>query len=106
MPHARHLPFGRVAVAQTALVVVFRLVRPHIVQDVLADQRMHVPFRMPFRHGSGLGSGGFPIAAAGLGVPFALAFDPVDGPIVGDPVPVVGQTTRGVDATEPVRVRW
>ena len=105
MPHARGLPFGWPPVAQASLVVVFRLVGPHVGEHVLAHERMHVAFRMAVWCRGGLRERPA-VPAAGLGVPFALAFDPVDGPIVGDPVPVVGQTTRGVDATEPVRVRW
>ena len=41
----------------------------------------------------------------GFGVPFAVAFDLGDGPVVGDLVPVVGETARGIDTAKPERVR-
>ena len=61
-------------------------------------------FRVVVRYGCGLGDG---LAAAGPGfrVAFALVFELADGPVVGDLIPVVGQSAGGVDATEPVRVR-
>lgn len=100
----RHLPFGWLAVAQASLVVVFVLVWPHVVQDMLADKRMHVTFRMTFRHRGRLGHGPT-VTLMGFGVPFALAFDLGDGPVVGDLVPVVGETARGIDTAKPERVR-
>ena len=71
---------------------------------MLADQRMHVTFRMTFRHRGRLGHGPT-VTLMGFGVPFALAFDLGDGPVVGDLVPVVGETARGIDTAEPERVR-
>ena len=84
--------------------VVFVLVWPHVVQDMLADKRMHVTFRMTFRHRGRLGHGPT-VTLMGFGVPFALAFDLGDGPVVGDLVPVVGETARGIDTAKPERVR-
>ena len=102
--HACEMPFGWLPRSKAALVVVFRLVWLHVVQDVFAHERVHVAVRVAVRYGRGLGDG---LAAAGPGfrVAFALVFELADGPVVGDLIPVVGQSAGGVDATEPVRVR-
>lgn len=98
--HACEMPFGWLPRSKAALVVVFRLVWLHVVQDVFAHERVHVAFRVVVRYGCGLGDG---LAAAGPGfrVAFALVFELADGPVVGDLIPVVGQSAGGVDATEP-----
>ena len=102
--HACELPFGWMPGSQASLVVVFRLVWPHVVQDVFAHERVHVAFRVVVRYGCGLGDG-LAVAGPGFRVAFALVFELADGPVVGDLIPVVGQSAGGVDATEPVRVR-
>ena len=102
--HACEMPFGWMPGSQAALVVVFRLVWLHVVQDVFAHERVHVAFRVVVRYGCGLGDG-LAVAGSGFRVAFALVFELADGPVVGDLIPVVGQSAGGVDATEPVRVR-
>ena len=96
--HACELPFGWMPGSQASLVVVLRLVWLHVVQDVFAPERVHVTFRVVVRYGCGLGDG-LAVAGPGFRVTFALVFELADGPVVGDLIPVVGQSAGGDGAS-------